>query len=330
MMRRRRKPQPRPRRERPVTVGIAAMCQWANVPYIVGAADRMISAENDTILWEPTQTKIFPVSPDVVILWSGDALDQATLCERTKRAVQSDPSMNVESVAEIYAHQFALLRRQKAEKAILDPVGLDYETFYKQQRSYSPDFVEQVRQDLMSDAWRLSNEAIVTGVDADSSAHIFVVDDPGTVNCFDGLGFAAIGIGAFHAKSQFMFKGHVRWKLLHETMLLTYRAKKRAEVASGVGALTDMVTISRANTPNHTMWLFPEQTPMAPLYSMLTRLEQETQIKENSAWEESVKRLWDEMMEWAKTEQAKAAEQGNEQAPKSESVQPPSDFGEKS
>lgn len=84
-------------------------------------------------------------------------------------------------------------------------------------------------------------ETILTGVDPEGT-HLYVVDGS-DVECLDRVGFAAIGIGKWHANSQFMFAGHDRSKPFPETLLLTYAAKKRAEVSPGVGEGTDMFTI---------------------------------------------------------------------------------------
>lgn len=72
--------------------------------------------------------------------------------------------------------------------------------------------------------------------------HIYVADG-GDATCRDTAGFASIGAGYWHANSQFMFASHTRRKSLPETLLLTYFAKKRAEVAPGVDNATDMFTI---------------------------------------------------------------------------------------
>lgn len=65
----------------------------------------------------------------------------------------------------------------------------------------------------------------------------------GQLSCNDVVGFAAIGVGRWHANSQFMFKGHNRNRPIPETLLLAFSAKKRAEAAPGVGQATDMFTI---------------------------------------------------------------------------------------
>ena len=84
-------------------------------------------------------------------------------------------------------------------------------------------------------------EALITGIDS-TGAHIYVVTNT-EVACRDAAGFAAIGAGCWHANSQFMFAGHTRFSPLPESLLLTYAAKRRAEVAPGVGVGTDMFTI---------------------------------------------------------------------------------------
>jgi hypothetical protein len=72
--------------------------------------------------------------------------------------------------------------------------------------------------------------------------HLYATEKD-TLTNFTSVGFAAIGIGKSHAESQFMFSGHWPLKPFDETVLLSYAAKKRAEVAPGVGKATDMVVI---------------------------------------------------------------------------------------
>ena len=92
-------------------------------------------------------------------------------------------------------------------------------------------------------------ETIIAGIDSATGSvvpHVISIyksqSGDGVVNC-DSVGFAAVGIGARHAESQFMLAGHSRYSPMPETLLLTYLAKKRSEVAPGVGEGTDMFTI---------------------------------------------------------------------------------------
>jgi hypothetical protein len=104
----------------------------------------------------------------------------------------------------------------------------------------SSDLVDKLATEVLN--FEMSEiEGIVTGIDP-TGAHIYVVSNRG-VGCRDSVGFAAIGAGYWHANSQFMFAGHARSKPIPQTLLLTYAAKKRAEVAPGVGEATDMFWI---------------------------------------------------------------------------------------
>jgi hypothetical protein len=98
-------------------------------------------------------------------------------------------------------------------------------------------FVRQVSADLVN--YQLARTAVIfCGVDT-KGQHIYVVHD-NDIGCYDKIGFACIGSGSRHANSQFMLQGHTPASSLAETMLLGYLAKKRSEVAPGVGPDTDI------------------------------------------------------------------------------------------
>lgn len=82
---------------------------------------------------------------------------------------------------------------------------------------------------------------IIAGVDL-SGAHIYTITD-NQYTCNDSVGFSAIGIGSRHALSQLMLVGQSFTSSLPETVLAVYNAKKRAEIAPGVGRDTDMVSV---------------------------------------------------------------------------------------
>jgi hypothetical protein len=82
-------------------------------------------------------------------------------------------------------------------------------------------------------------QALIVGHDPDGTAHIWSVTN-GDPSCHDIEGFAAIGIGTDYADSQLRFSGYTRNREPQESVILTYFAKKRAEVAPDVGHATDM------------------------------------------------------------------------------------------
>ena len=81
--------------------------------------------------------------------------------------------------------------------------------------------------------------AIFAAVDLTDS-HIFTVNND-TMDCHEPIGFATIGSGGWHAQTQLILAGHDKKSAtMSETLFLTYLAKKRSEVAPGVGKGTDM------------------------------------------------------------------------------------------
>jgi hypothetical protein len=116
----------------------------------------------------------------------------------------------------------------------------------------SPEFVQSLADKLTEYEFPSLLEAIFMGTDNDGPLdprgeklvypQIYATEKD-KFACLSTVGFAAVGIGKPHAESQFMFSGHWPAKPFAETVLLTYAAKKRAEVAPGVGKVTDMVVI---------------------------------------------------------------------------------------
>ena len=69
--------------------------------------------------------------------------------------------------------------------------------------------------------------------------------DPGTAECFDALGFVAIGSGARHAEATFIAHAYAPTFAAVEAAFVAFEGRRRAESAPGVGRrLTDLVHIS--------------------------------------------------------------------------------------
>lgn len=231
---------PLPRRDgrrnrRPMTVCIAALCTWSATPpvlMIVGASDRLLTAGD--IEFEPSQQKIYQFTPAIVALVAGDAHAQISICDATRARFALQAAGSVEEVANAYADELSKYRRKHAEYKYLKPLGLDIDNFLSSSMASSLAF------DMTN--FKLEIETIITGSD-NTGYHIFIVHEPGTVRCADSIGFAAIGMGQRHAESTFMFQRYSRQWLFQRALLLTYAAKKRAEVAPGIGVTTDFFYI---------------------------------------------------------------------------------------
>lgn len=197
------------------------------------------------IQFEPPQPKMVRVTNSIFLLLAGDASIQAEIWSAVLPEFRfDDQSVTVQAVADSYAKQYAEARRKRFESAYLSPLGLTSASFLQTQRLMDAELVQKLATEAINYP-HLEVETIAVGVEpckipSDACAHIFLIQE-GIVMNQDAVGFATIGIGAYHAASQFMFAGHTGIMPFSATMLLTYVAKKRAEVAPGVGSATDMV-----------------------------------------------------------------------------------------
>jgi hypothetical protein len=229
-----------------VTVCIAARAGQV----IFGASDRMLTSGD--VQFEPSAgTKIYMLSNSMFMMTAGDAALQAEITAGVQREVlakiHSDPNkwVMVQDAAEFYVAQYNAIRNKRADSAILSPLHLSGASFISNQKSMTEQLISHISRELLNFSMP-HVAAIVAGADADGP-HIYMIDQGETnaleANCVDNVGFAAIGIGRRHASSQFMFARHAWNTPVADTLLLTYHAKKKSEVAPGVGIGTDMVMV---------------------------------------------------------------------------------------
>lgn len=234
------KEQKRKREEVEVTVCIAALCE-GNI--VLGASDRMITAGD--IQFEPPTRKTLGLTTSIALMFAGDAALHSEVSgavrQRIHDQIQADPLawLTVRGVAEMIVAERNALKLRRAEAAVLQPLGMSADDFLQGRHGLSAELSKAIATDLVG-YYLPPTHWIVCGVDSEG-AHIYTVYD-GELSCQDQVGFAAIGTGGRHAESQLMLGEHARWRTLAETLLLVYSAKKRAEVAPGVGSGTDLFT----------------------------------------------------------------------------------------
>jgi len=229
-----------------VTVCIASRCKEG---LVVCASDRMITAGDIEV--EQGTPKIVRLAPSIYAMMSDDdsAVHSEISQDLTLRVFeQENKTPNawlVKDVADLYVECCLRAKLKRAEWEFLLPQSLDRTTFINQQKIMEPSMVDQVTRDMVQ--CKMPQMAVIIAGTDTAGSHIYVAhnSDQGRfdVGCYDAIGFAAIGAGGRHARSQFMLAGH-KWDApAHESLLLTYIAKKRAEIAPGVGPTTDMILI---------------------------------------------------------------------------------------
>lgn len=228
-----------------MTVCIAAIYQDAS---LVGASDRMMTA-GGVIEFERNQPKIWPITISITAMIADDILIHTELhkivLKEVKDKIIREPTewVKVQDVAEWYSQSFTILKKKTASRDVLQPLGLDFETFISRQKEMDSNFIARIEERLDNFYRRNIGGAatIIAGIDAEGP-HIYTINN-GQVTCEDKIGFSVIGIGYSHAASHLMFSGHTPNNLGEKTLLITHQAKKKAEVAPGVGKETDMFLI---------------------------------------------------------------------------------------
>ena len=257
-----------------MTVCIAAICDTMS---IIGACDRMMTSGDiefephlDSIAKPPlpaplsdgynTNQKIYPITNVTVAMTAGDSGLQSQIFGKllsivTNRiAAHPKDWISVEEFVQHYIDIYNNIRTQRAQEAILVPFGLNQESFIAKQHEMSSDFLTEILAKLrrFESTFTADHgvEVIFAGIDKMAEGafkprlYTIVKTLAGdSVTCNDSVGFAAVGSGARHAESQFMLAGHSPFSPRAETILLTYIAKKRSEIAPGVGEGTDMFNI---------------------------------------------------------------------------------------
>ena len=234
------------REHRPVTVCIAALFRWNYAKpgepvdhgiAAITASDRMITAAD--VQYEPQQQKI-AFFGKTLILVAGDVGIHSQAIRETDKEIRGR-QLSPHDIALIYGRAIQSVNRRHAENELLAPLGLNTDTFLAQQKDLSEGFVNMIASQLQNRR-PVDVEALVVGSDGEN-ARIYSVDSYGNDVCLDDVGFGAIGIGAWHAKSRLMQVGHVNARIFAPTLASVFAAKKNAEIAPGVGASTDIQVV---------------------------------------------------------------------------------------
>ena len=175
------------------------------------------------------------------MLTAGDALAHADISRGAGAQIGGLTRPAVSEIMESVRRSYMDQRRKRIEENYLEPRGWKTEAFYR-------DIMQRLPADL---ALLLDNQiatfnygldVMVAGTDP-TEGHIYGLRHPGQVDCYDALGYYAIGIGAEHALASLIRNGCTPQMQLPLAAYYIYEAKRAAESAPGVGGATDMVIV---------------------------------------------------------------------------------------
>lgn len=223
-----------------MTICIAAI--GGDGEFVVVASDRMVTATPPPIEFEHNSPKIIGISPHSVVLTAGDALAHVELCNEAIDTAKAIRILSIRQIALEIQKAYQKQRSEKVEAEYLRPRGWTIKSFYEELAGRIPgEIFFTVDRQIATYEHNLS--VIVAGVD--EKAHVYSIRNPAVLDCWDGMGCFAVGSGSSHAMPSFYLNNWRPSISLGSLVFMTYEAKKRAEVAPGVGRVTDFAYITK-------------------------------------------------------------------------------------
>lgn len=223
-----------------MTICIAAMAEDGK--RIVLAVDRMITAnfpiptefETDDV------PKIYRLGEVSVAMSAGNALNSYEIIEKAKAQIFSQQISRVEQITEVIRRTYQDYRRHLVIERVLEPRGLSLESYYGMQQKLVLGVVQDIESQLTN--FNLQVELIVAGC-RENECHIFTITHPGVSFLHDALGHVSIGSGAPHVMYYFIGSDYKKGLPVEKVVEIVKEAKKKSEVAPGVGKQTELVVI---------------------------------------------------------------------------------------
>lgn len=171
----------------------------------------------------------------IYCLSAGNAIFAAEIIDSAANQITNEGISSVDKAAQVVRDTYMQYRMSRLIRNELETRGLDLNSYYKNQRSLMPEIATLIDKNFRT--FNLGVEFIIVG-SSGSQCHIYTIIHPGDVYCNDSIGYAAIGIGAPHVIYH-MIEHNYRKSLDREAISkLVDGAKKRSEVAPGVGRKT--------------------------------------------------------------------------------------------
>ena len=238
-----------------MTICIAGICDSQNgfANKAIAVADRMITA-GDTEFEQVAFSKIDKLTENCVAVTAGSALAHTELFKATRAKFTGTPRPPITDIIQELKSNYVRLRTIRAEEQYFKPLGLTVANFLTNQRSLDSTLVIRLSRQLEEARYggRAGLRIVVAGVDT-AGGHVHCVFDPGSSECFDAIGYCSIGSGERHADFTLIINDYNIALSTKKALYLMYEAKKRAELAPGVGRIyTDVSIVSDSGIQNLT------------------------------------------------------------------------------
>lgn len=225
-------------RRRAMTQLIGAICDEGKTALTV--SDRMVSTDDMSLAFEHPRRKAQPIGDRAVVLTAGTVHEPDLIRDAQEKAKGKE---RIRDIAEVLKELYQELRTSHIEDEVLRPlVGLQsFREYHEKQKSLHDAVILDLNETIRK--YRVGLALLLVGVD--ESGHVIRIGDPGRCLSFDNLAYCCIGMGDRHADNVFAWYKYSQDMTLKDALYIAFEAKKRAEMAGGVGQTTDIVIIDR-------------------------------------------------------------------------------------
>lgn len=190
--------------------------------------------------------KIHKICDYFYISIAGDALSGSMIVSNLRNKIKEhdcEKENKFPTLLNLLKDTYVDFRLNRICELCLLPRGLKtLQDYYNMQTRLTPAVHQQIENQLLS--FNLGVEMIITGYDG-NECHIYTISHPNVLVCHDSLGYATIGSGAPHSHYYLIGSEYKKSEDISKVKVIILEAKKRAQVAPGVGddTITEIIDI---------------------------------------------------------------------------------------
>jgi hypothetical protein len=206
-------------------------------------ADRMVSDADDSLRFEH-EPKGQMLSYNARVITAG-TMHEPEIIDLSIAEIAG--RMKIHDMVETLAKHFRNVRRRRVETEILSKHGfMSFDAYHEKQKTLADYTIECIESELQSEETELDLAILFVGLDATTGkGQIYLIDDPGSSYSHTEVGFCCVGSGERHADPVFAFYGYNLAMRVEDVLYISYVAKRRAQMAGGVGDATDAWVLSK-------------------------------------------------------------------------------------
>lgn len=232
-----------------MSVCVAAIAEDSKKVILV--ADQMVTSIIPiSYQFETTDVKkIYRLTDNAYAMATGNALFASEIVQNSAKKILDTNPNTFDEIAEIVRTEYQNYRRGMITKFVLEPRGLDLQTYYQNQLRFQNLVIQEIEHALVD--YNIGVEMIVAGLNKldRGEGHVYSITHPGILITHDPIGFVSVGIGAPIATYYLIGSGYTKSLSSDKVEQLVLEAKRRSEVAPGVGKGTTVIKLPEEKTP---------------------------------------------------------------------------------